>query len=166
MPASLGEWLGDPKYCVSARDSGVRSSSRHALLRLEWASARSFGLGRLVEGENRTVVIAVAAVGGAAINVSESSPTEREVVGPLPVERRNVRMCESKKRTPKLVWAWPAAEIDLLIFWRSEVLVDYLCVEPVIPEGFVVSGAVVQLLRREAGMLLHSSDHVRLVGES
>jgi hypothetical protein len=35
----------------------------------------------------------------------------------------------------------------------------------VAPEGFVVSGALAQLLRRETGVAPHLSDHVRLVGK-
>ena len=52
--------------------------------------------------------------------------------------------------------------MDLLTFWFHEILSK----KPVAPEGFVVSGALAQLLRREAGVPPHLSDHVRLVGKS
>jgi hypothetical protein len=52
-------------------------------------------------------------------------------------------------------------EIDLLTFRLGKILSE----QPVTPEGFMVSGAPAQLLRRETGVPPHLSDHVRLVGK-
>jgi hypothetical protein len=51
---------------------------------------------------------------------------------------------------------------SLLTFWLHEILFE----QPVAPEGFVISGTLAQLLRRESGVPPHLPDHVRLIGKS